>query len=224
MSLIRNWLRREAPNGDWYDAGFTIIVFALAIGGIHFLNGSAAIALVTAVTASVAIYRLRKPDNMKIPAVRQAFEVDEDRDRMDFGFRNYGPGPALYLQIEARLADSNDVLFEFEPREHPLHLPEGEFVGFVHDDRPNDGLLNAINEAIEDGEQLDETVHFYFSYVSSSQVRVPEDMSYEPSQDDEEMFEELRNHSQKPRRMKLGEIQQYCLPKASEYTEVEALQ
>lgn len=216
---IRRKIRQEAPHGDRYDLWFTLLVFALAGIGIWQKNGSAAIALVTAVTASVAIYRLRTPDNTKVPAVRPSFGTLEDDNLMDFGLRNYGPGPALYLQIEAQLANSDEPLFEFGPREQPLHLSEEEFVGFIHNEqRPNDELRNAINDAEDEG-KLDEMVHFYYSYVSASGIRVPDDMSYEPRRDDELILKNLREHSQNPVQMKLREIKKHCLQKTEQHTE-----
>lgn len=124
MVPVPRSFQKWIPYLDWYDVGFVVIVFGLAGFGIYLTGDSAGIALVTAVTASVGIYRLRKPDDPKRPAVRQAFEPEKNGEK-DFGRRNYGPGPALYLKVEAGLeipADSEGFLFKLEP----LHYEQKE--------------------------------------------------------------------------------------------------
>ena len=89
-------------------------------------------------------------------------------------------------------------------------MPEGEFLGFVHDDRvPGDGLLSAIDDAKDEVEQ-DEEVYFYYSYISPGGGREPEKMHGETDRDDEEILGSLMEESNKPRRMEVMRIQQHC--------------
>lgn len=211
------WISDFAPNLDRPTLFFGVGVFLLAFLGIELFNGSAAIALVSSLTAFVAIYRLRRPDETERPAVRQSFESIEDEQYMDFGIQNYGPGPVLYLQIEATLDSSGETLFKFEPRDYPLHLSEGDFLGFIHDEHsPCEELLDSIADTNKDKMPLDEMVNLYYSYVSTAGVREPRVRSDELNRPDDTILEDLKRDSEKPRQMEVSTVWNKCAPNEGE--------
>lgn len=183
--------------------------------GNELFNGSAAVALVTAFTVFVAIYRLRRPNETERPAVRLSFENVEDEECIDFGLRNYGPGAALYLQIEAT-TDSGQTIFKFEPRDYPLHLQEGDFLGFIHDDRWSCTSLLDLPNADEDEIPKNEMVYFYYSYVSTTGVRTPESYNSVQERPDKSILEKLKKGSEKPRQMELRRIWRRCSPQLAQ--------
>lgn len=145
MGPIKKQIREKAPHADWVIAVFALVIFLpVGVAGLISLQldfeqfGSVAIAYVTGVTAVAAIYQLRRPSSKERPAVRPSFASSEDNDLVDFGLKNYGPGPALYLQLELIHGESGSTLLRCRPRDEPLHLPEGDFLGFVHDSRTSD--------------------------------------------------------------------------------------
>lgn len=205
------WVSNFAPNLDRPTIFFGIGVFLLAFLGIELFNGSAAIALVSALTAFVAIYRLRRPDKTERPAVRQSFENVKDKEYMDFGLKNYGPEPALYLQVEATLESSGETLFKFGPRDHPVHLQEGDFLGFIHDDRsPCEEFFDVILNASGDKMPVDDKVYFYYSYVSPAGIREPEEWNNELDRPDDTILEDLTGKSKKPRQMEVSKVWNLC--------------
>lgn len=204
-----NWVSNFAPNLDQPIIFFGIGVFLLAFLGIELFNGSAAIALVSALTAFVAIYRLRRPDKTERPAVRQSFENVKDKEYMDFGLKNYGPEPALYLQVEATLESSGETLFKFEPRDHPVHLPEGDFLGFIYDDHsPCDEFFTEIFNASGDEMPVDDKVYLHYSYVSPAGIREPEEWNNKLDRPDETI--DLTGKSKKPRQMEVSKVWNLC--------------
>lgn len=206
------WVSNFAPNLDWPILIFGIGVFSLALLGNELFNGSAAVALVTAFTAFVAIYRLRRPDETERPAIRLSFEDIEDEEYMDFGLRNYGPGAALYLQIEAT-TDSGQTIFKFEPRDYPVHLEEGDFLGLIYDNRWSCTSLLDLPNIEGDGMPKNEKVYIYYSYVSTTGARTPEAYNNVQERPDKPILEKLKRESEKPRQMELRRIWRRCSPR-----------
>ncbi|WP_226006709.1 hypothetical protein [Natrinema salinisoli] len=199
-----------APNLDRYSIIFAILVFVLAISGTLLLNGSAAIALVSAVTASVAIYQLRRPDKTTRPSVRQSFTTNGSGST-DFGLQNYGPGPALYLQLEVTIASTGRSILTIGPRDPPIHLSEEEFIGFLSNERiDNDEFVNLISDIENTEVKSDEMIDLYYSYVSSTGMREPEALNVKEIRDDEDILQLLKDESQNPRRMEISKIRSYC--------------
>lgn len=209
MPSPRELKTANAPEMDWKDVAFAIILLTiLVVAVLDFLSASLTLASITAVTAFAAIYRLRHPDQPTPPAVRQSFERDEHSDRTDFGLRNYGPEAALYIQIEVQMEGENGSLLEIEPRDPPIHLSEGEFVGFIHDDRiPDNGLSDLIGSTEDD---VEGQINLYYSYVSPTGQRVPKEMTDEPKRDDETILGELKGPNQQPRRIEIEKLRDHC--------------
>lgn len=202
-----DWLDRFAPYRDKWDYIFGGGLLAI-LGLTLFLPISAtfAVGVITAGTVFLAQYRLRHPNKEDIPTVRPAFQSTENTESDEFGLQNYGPGPALYLQVRAVVLGVGSV--ELEPLERPVHLDEGKFLKFSQNsslDGPN--LLDLVEEAGECDQ-----VEFYYSYVSQTGMREPMPFNNRLSRDDEEILSELEAESDKPRRMDVKRIQQHCEP------------
>lgn len=196
----------NADKLDWFFLAFlgAVIFFRAGVGSIY---GESPIQLIeaavpytfSAIIAFVAVYRLRRPQDAYVPAVRPAFENTEIDSQQEFGLKNFGPGAALYFQLKIVVEETEETVFEFPPSNPPLHLPEGELLGVIYDDRlPNGRLL----ERIQDGEG---TLEFHYSYVSASGVREPVHVK---ADDDENILSELDSRS--PRKVEIDDIRGFC--------------
>lgn len=173
--------------------------------------GSFAIAWVGAVSAVTAFIKLRRPDETTRPAVRQCFEPFGEGQAQDFGLRNYGPGPALYLQVQVTSVSSGWDLLSVEPRHLPINLREGGFLGLIHDDRVDgNGLLDRLCEDHYMTDGTTEMVHLYYNYRSVTGLREPGRLPEEPERDDATIFEDLKDIGHEPRRMELSTILDHC--------------
>jgi hypothetical protein len=153
---IKSGVRELAPFGDRYDVGFALglgmvllagvvaFVDTPTLGGVvaavgEFMRNSGMLVLLTSITAIVAVYRLRHRPEKARPAVREDIETVSGGPG-DFGLRNYGPGPALYVQAVAtteRRGQNPDVVEEVArilPHDTPLHLREGELLSVSPED------------------------------------------------------------------------------------------
>jgi hypothetical protein len=94
-------LQKIAPYTDEYDVAFgAVLLVILGIGildrflnGSDFLNGSETLALITASTAFIALYRLRHSHEKRRPTARPDYDPPDGNTPCDFGLRSYGPGP-----------------------------------------------------------------------------------------------------------------------------------
>lgn len=214
--MVRDWVRRltheVAPNHDKYDlwGGVILVIFS----GIAILfsmtredvTPTHVVAAIATITAFVAIYQLRHRESETQhlrPTVRQVFHELEGQSLVDFGLRNYGPGPALYLQVVTEV--NGDRRNEIKPHNRPVHLAEGEFVGLMHNSHVSDKLKKmAANGDV--GE-----VELYYSYVSVRGEREPTNLSIEDEGDADCLFREITADDQDPRTMELSVIRDECL-------------
>lgn len=217
MGPIKKQIREKAPHADWVIAVFALVIFLpVGVAGLISLQldfeqfGSVAIAYVTGVTAVAAIYQLRRPSSKERPAVRPSFASSEDNDLVDFGLKNYGPGPALYLQLELIHGESGSTLLRCRPRDEPLHLPEGDFLGFVHDSRTSDeDFCNEIKDLEKEFDST-EMVDLHFSYSTPNGQRIPNHITGSLEREDDEILCKLKETTENPLKMELSEIQNRC--------------
>lgn len=201
-----------APRHDkydvWFGIGFVVGSLGLVTLSIFYwrFNASHALALIATGSLLAAIYQLRHSSEPTLPPVRPDFDGTEDEKLLDFGLKNFGSEPALYIQVVAEI-DGEDVV-KLRPRQRPVHLDEDEFLGLVHDDR--------LPERIEDNNDfkgiLDKAeVELYYSFVSTGGARAPQDMNLDDFGDDECVFEEITGEDQDPRTMEIRRIKEYCI-------------
>lgn len=214
--MVRDWIHRlaheVAPNHDKYDFWGGVILVLFSGVAIWFsiiredVTSTHVVAAIATITAFVAIYQLRHPETETQhlrPAVRQGFHRLEGQSQVDFGLRNYGPGPALYLQVVTEVNGGRRN--EIKPHDRPVHLAEGEFVGLIHDDRVSDKL----KETAANGDVGE--VELYYSYVSVRGEREPTNLSIEDEGDADCLFREMTADDQDPRTMELSVVRDECL-------------
>ncbi len=243
----RSWLRRVAPWWDKFDTIFTVILLGVVTVGYgsfvlsrpepglakllpafaEFLKNSGILALLTAWTAIIALYRLRHRPNKIRPTVREDF--DERDGETDFGLRNYGPGPALYIQalVTVGVKDGTEKVAHFQVHDRPLHLSEGEFMSLARDaewgwveEMAKEYKIGESGDGNEEESRQSPMVNLHFSYVSRSGAREPTHMSTEG--DNEDVFE-ISNRgdtgegssksvqkSSKPRHIELRRVVEEC--------------
>ncbi len=121
----------------------------------------------------------------------------------------------MYLQIVAIAADSpeeaeesGEVVFSLRPREYPVHLEEGEFLGFIHDERLGGSAFDL--DTIQQSEEIPKYILLYFSYRSGEGTRVPKSKSGEMDRIDEDILDELVEDEDNPRRMETSRIIECC--------------
>lgn len=233
-------IRREfAPWWDKFDTLFAVAIGVILLGGYatfvesisciglwnafgRFIERSGLLALLTAFTAIIALYRLRHRPNKIRPTVREDFEDHDGDGTTDFGLRNYGPGPALYLQAAVEVVDDDsddddnsefDPVTCFEVHEHPIHLQEGEFASLVLE-RDDCWVEEAIEEfGIQDLEECDNgeprdsvKINLHYTYVSQSGAREPTDVTAERDDADLLKCAELTNRDGDLRRIELWRV------------------
>jgi len=224
-------LQKIAPYTDEYDVAFgAVLLVILGIGildrfltGSDFLTGSETLALITASTAFIALYRLRHSHEKRRPTVRPDYDPPDGNTPCDFGLRNYGPGPALYVQavLEIRAdeeterapewsGDGSERSPEFVPHHRPLHLDEGEFLGLFHQVE-NDWLEEQCRTWTENtDEKSDEpVVDLYYSWVSQAGMRVPEEIRTD--ENDECVLDGIEEYDTGVRNIPLSDLRNACL-------------
>lgn len=216
---IRTWIkqriRNEAPFFDNVDAalivglGILIAIVAIVDSQVTFINGAYAIALVTAVSAFAVVYQMRHPRDKIRPAVRPDFELRNGGGTCDLGLRNFGPGPALYFQLEAVVGGRDEAILE--PLDRPVHLPEGEFLGLFNDEvwKSEWDSTEEVIETLEKSESNEPQIEFYFTFVTGSGRREPSRLEVKPHEFDENILDRLKSEEH-PRRMTLSEIEKNC--------------
>lgn len=174
-----------------------------------FIDHSGIIALITALTAFIALYRLRHWPDKKRPAVREDYGEKGDTESFDFGLRNYGPGPALYLQavVTVEKEDTMDTVYRFTPHDTPIHLEEGEFASLLQE-AEEDWLEDMLNkygsEQARDGNPA--RVNLYYSYVSQTGAREPTYVS--ASREDENILTQIKQPDSEARHIELWRLKE----------------
>jgi hypothetical protein len=217
MDPVQSYIEDIAPNAEWRDAVLLAMILATALVGtvamvlvavaLDFFTSEILVpgrsypvatylvASIAAVSAWVAIYELRHPDGPTPPDVRQDFRTNDDGECLDFGLRNYGAGPALYIQFVAQVDGEDSVCLG--PLDRPIHLNEGEFVGLVNDDRPDRNLFEN-----KDGKR----VKLYCAYVSVEGVRGPRKLDVPDDDPEKDVLDELTEYHPMPQGMPMDTI------------------
>lgn len=210
MALLSSLKNKYTPFIDEFDAIVGAVLAGITALAWYFdwLSVSVVVAIATAAGVFIAIYRRRHGEKIT-PAVRPAYFTEPGDGTADFGLKNFGPGPALYLQLEVEKSNG-ETLFTLKPRQRPLHLQEEDTLGFLHDDFATD---NRFQKELKSSDKIeeDEMVYLHFSYFSDRGVREPIQLNGIAETQDECIFEELRDLDNTPRRMELTEIKSECL-------------
>ena len=231
---IRQYLQDVAPFWDKYDSAFAGVLSGLIILGYatfvqtisplglvtawaDFIENSGLLALLTAWTAIIGLYRLRhRPDKTR-PTVREDFKNCDEEGATDFGLRNFGPGPALYVQAVATVEQGEDIdeVAYFPVHEYPIHLREGEFASLLRDAEENwlaemaekyeIGQTEAVNKEEQENPPM---VNLYFSYVSQSGAREPTHVS--TKRDDEDILDKIKDPNAEARHIELLRVNDAC--------------
>lgn len=230
---IRRYLRNVAPFWDKYDTRFGLVLCSIIILGYatfvetitwsglfvalsDFFENSGLLALLTAWTAMIGLYRLRhRPDKAR-PSVREDFKTIDGEGGADFGLRNFGPGPALYIQAVATVEHEQEQVevTRFQVHDSPIHLREGEFASLVLD--ADDNWVSKMAEKYEigqsegnDGEQENPPkVNLYYSYVSQSGARTPTDVS--SKRDDSDILDKIKDPDADARCIEFSRVVDAC--------------
>lgn len=233
---IRQYFRDVAPFWDKYDSVFAGVLGGMIIVGYAtfvmssplglfaawttFIKNSGLLALLTAWTAIIALYRLRHRQDKTRPSVREDFNNLHGEGPTDFGLRNFGPGPALYVQAVATVEQEKeeievDEFTRFQVHESPIHLREGDFASLVLDEE--DDWVNEMAEKYEIGQPDGDTdceqenppmVNLYYSYVSQSGVRTPGDITYKRA--DSDVLDKIKEPNAEARHIELWRVVDAC--------------
>lgn len=231
---VQSQIREFAPHLDKYDVRFGITLLLVLVagfaafvptpsisgfigGGVEFMRTSGVIALITAWTAFIALYRLRhRPDKVR-PTVREDFENCDNGDATDFGIRNFGPGPALYVQAVATVEQGDDAheVIRLPVHDYPIHLREGDFASLVL--KAQEDWLNEVAEKYGIGQSESSNnadqgsppiVNLYFSYISQSGAREPTHIP--TKRDDKDILDDLKESTTDTRHVKLSQVVEAC--------------
>jgi hypothetical protein len=227
--------RDVAPLWDSYDTAFTTVLLVLiTIGYVtfvetisltglfaawtNFIENSGLLALLAAWTAVIGLYRLRHRPGKVRPSVREDFKNPNGKETTEFGLRNFGPGPALYIQVVATIEQNHEPdqveVARVEPHDPPIHLREDDFVSLLPD--TEDGWVNEVAEEYnlsqsegDDGEQQPPPrINLYYAYVSQSGTRTPNHIS--SKRDDSDVLDEIKNPETDARRIELSRVVNAC--------------
>lgn len=229
----KRYFRTLAPFWDRYDSAFAAVLLGMiALGYATFVNtislsgvlvawddfvrNSGLLALLTAWTAIIGLYRLRHRPEKTRPSVREDFDELEQEDGADFGLRNFGPGPALYVQAVATVEEEQDQeeVTRLRVHEPPLHLREGDFASLAfHADEDWVSQMSDKYDIDRSDEERSEqenqpTVNLYYSYVSESGARTPTNVS--PDRDDADLLDQLKDTETCPRCIELSQVVKKC--------------
>lgn len=239
--------REVAPWWDKFDTAFAVAVGGILLAGYatfvepfslaglepgfkQFIRQSGLLALLTAFTAIIALYRLRhRPDKTR-PSVREDFNNYDEKEPTDFGLRNFGPGPALYLQAAVEVvdddADNDDDEFDpnlcYEVHDSPIHLREGEFASLVLE-RTEPWLQEVANEfGVQQSEESEEqhgspVINLHYTYVSQSGAREPTALT--AKRDDTHLLEndDLIKRDDDPRNIELSKVVKAVSSESADY-------
>lgn len=205
--IIAGKLENNFPNvGPWEIFFFSVMVIVIVafivasylLGSLSSQIGTLAIATVTAVGGFVAIFRLRRRDVSELPTVRPSFN---NANGIEFGIKNFQPGPALHFQLLVHCPDCDKELVELKPEDEPMHLEEGEFVSLTNDEF-GPKIPCEEGTCIHDGNH--ETLHFYYTYTTKEGIQIPH---YDTNVNAREcLLEERKEEGENPRSIKYERI------------------
>ncbi|WP_137287122.1 hypothetical protein [Halorussus salinisoli] len=189
---------------DIYNKIF-VVGSVLVVGLLVYLQAplSAAVAIFTAVYAFIAFNRMRDSEGVwtNSPVVRRDFQSSTDSDSYDFGLRNFGPGPALYLRVHATVEPDGPSLTipESDP---PLHLEEGEFLSLIQDE------LAVLRDENSDLYEKDDAarVELYYTFESTSGRQTPPGLKNPRDMSVDDLVDKADN----PRTEKLENLRKVC--------------
>lgn len=233
LEPIRRHFREVAPFCDKYDLGFAGILGVIVILGYatymetpslsglvntwpDFIGNSGLLALLTAWTAIIGLYRLRHRPDKNRPSVREDFNNLDGEGPTDFGLRNFGPESALYVQAVATVEQKQEGTEEeevarFQVHDSPIHLREGDFASLVLD--VEEDWVSEMTEKYDTSQPEGDydcerntwpKVNFYFSYVSQSGARTPIGISTDRPDDD--ILDKLKDDYDETRRIELWRV------------------
>lgn len=230
------WRFRDvAPLWDRYDWIFvgilfvplitTYIIFVKTLPGIRpfaawidFIENSGLLALLAASTAMIGLYRLRHRPGKVRPSVREDFNNLDGEGATDFGLRNFGPGPALYIQAVATIEQHDEPdqieLARIEPHDSPIHLREDDFVSLVPDTADDwaSKMAEEYKLSHSEGDANEQRhpprINLYYTYVSQSGARTPNHIS--SKRDDSDVLDEINNPETDARRIELSRVVNTC--------------
>lgn len=175
-----------------------IFILQLSISTTELSYLPIAVAVFTAIYALISFNRMRDggPASSQFPTIRRDYRTGEESGVYDFGLRNFGPGPALYLRVYAKIVpDGPDLLIP--ESESPLHLEEGEFMSLLRRDFAE--LCNKESDLYEHPDSKE--IELYYTWESKGTQCPPElDNPREMEKD------ELEDAADNPRTEKLENL------------------
>lgn len=199
---IQGVVQDVAPNSDKYDRRFGVGLILFA-GGLSYFAPGAAIPIIAAISAFGVIYQLRHSGDQNPTIVRHSFH--ENGDQIEYGFKNFGPRSARYLQYIVRVEETGKEISK-GPRTYPMHMEEGDFIDLFHDSPNGSDSLGELIEEVSD----DSFIGFYYSYESHNGVRVPREMKGEMDRVDQDVRDELYPWDEE-QRIKVENVREACL-------------
>lgn len=200
---IKEW-GREFKTGisdffDFWNTVFVLLSGLLLVGIFIFqIRVSTAVAVFTAIYALITFNQMRTggPVNSRTPSIRRDYRIDEDSGVYDFGLRNFGPGPALYLRVYARIVPNGPDLLIPES-ELPLHLEQGEFLSLLRRDFLE--LQNSVSDLYDRPDAKE--IELYYTWESNG-IQCPPGLDSPREMDKNELVDAAR----KPRTAKLKDL------------------
>lgn len=219
-SLQRKWetlvrtsqaFREFLDGPNWVFIGVILFIFTLVYLIGFWSWPTMTVAIFTAIYAFIASNQMRQEAQTHTANVRRDYEYNPRTDSYEFGLRNFGPGPALYLRVYAtvveeegdkdEVVDRKVILEEDDP---PMSLEEGEFEPITGED-----FLTL------DPEYDHQILKLYYSYISRNGVETPENQ-HKPRQ---KSHEKLAEDSSDPRSIKLEKLREHCTSEPEEVLE-----
>jgi len=202
-------IRRNARHIDIIDVA---LLFILVIGIIIAVAADIAlfpppntptdaILILTGLTAFYGQYRLRHPVDEPVPSMRPTY----DSQYMAYGLKNYGPGPALYIQLKVTVSDDDfDGRRILSPHEPPVHLEEGEFYPISDNERLTSLIENVAG---------DQYLRFHYSFVSRWGIREPIHLHGIADRPDDSGILSDEHLTDDPRRIRVKKYHEYSFDK-----------
>lgn len=200
QTLKHIWWFMDGPN-------WLFVLFSVPLFGYVFLKGSWSataliVAIFTAVYAFVVQNQMRESSITNTPTVRKDYDANSDQE-CDFGLRNFGPGPALYLRIYVRVvqegSEGNESVVAdkvvLREAEKPIHLREGGFISLIDENFPS---LKPDNDHLK--------MKIYYSFTDGNGNGVPPNLNNHR----EIPFKEMARSTPDPRSISLETLRKQC--------------